>query len=185
VDALLAAGAGDLVVCDRSGAIHKGRTGPTSWIKEQIAQKTNPFEVRGGLNRALSGADVYVSRANPLSVTKEIASLMAHRPIILNFSPNLLPPGPLAASNEPIGLGFGPGPATRLPANLLTPLALASLFAGALKAKVKNLGLSAHLAAARALEELTEEPDRLLPLFSKPNLVELVAAKVAEALLGQ
>jgi malate dehydrogenase (oxaloacetate-decarboxylating) len=188
VDYLLAAGAANLVICDRSGAIHKGRPGPTSWLKEQLAQKTNPQEIKGGLNRALSGADVYVSRANPVGLTKEIASLMAHRPIILNFSSALLSPGPLAAANEPLGLGFGPGPATRLPTNLLTPLVLTGLFAGALKARAKSFSLATRLAAARALEELVDEqidePNRLLPLYSRPDLVEKVAAKVAEAALG-
>ncbi|MDR0548130.1 MAG: hypothetical protein LBI10_01770 [Deltaproteobacteria bacterium] len=179
VDLLLEAGASDLIVCDRSGAIHKGRPGPTSWLKERLALRTNPYEIKGGLNRALSGADAYVSRANPMALTKEIASLMAPKPLILNFSPNLLPPGPLAAANGPIGLGFGPGPATRLPVNLLTPLVLAGLFAGALKARAKNLGPALGLAVARALEELTDEPDRLLPTYSRPDLVEKVAAKVA------
>ncbi|MDR1395728.1 MAG: hypothetical protein LBK52_06135, partial [Deltaproteobacteria bacterium] len=56
VDYLLAAGARDLVICDRSGAVHKGRAGPTSWLTEQLAHKTNPYLVRGSLIRSLAGA---------------------------------------------------------------------------------------------------------------------------------
>ncbi|MDR2141434.1 MAG: hypothetical protein LBR11_06545, partial [Deltaproteobacteria bacterium] len=108
VDLLLAAGAVNLVVCDRSGAIHKGRPGPTSWLKEQLAQKTNPQQIKGGLNRSLSGADVYISRATPVGLSKDSLNLMAPRPIVLNFSQALLSPNLLTAANNPLGLGFGP-----------------------------------------------------------------------------
>jgi malate dehydrogenase (oxaloacetate-decarboxylating) len=178
-DFLLAAGAGNLVLCDRSGVIHKGRPGPTSWLKEQLAQKTNPQQIKGGLNRALAGADVYVSRATPMAVTKDVANMMAHRPILLNFSQNLASANPLTAGTEPIGLGFGPGPDTRLPANLLTALVLSGLFSGALKARARSITMAMRLAASRALEELIDEPGRLLPLFSRPRLVEKVATAVA------
>ncbi|MDR1608920.1 MAG: hypothetical protein LBT38_11010 [Deltaproteobacteria bacterium] len=185
VDFLLAAGAVNLVVCDRSGAIHKGRTGPTSWLKEQLAQKTNPQLIKGGLNKALSGADVYISRSTPMSVSKDIVNLMAPKPIVLNFSWALSPPGPLSASNQPLGLGFGPGPKTRLPINLLTALVLSGLFSGALKARATTITTPMKLAVAQTLADLTDPrcPDQLLPLPSRPDLVEKVASQVERASL--
>ncbi|MDR1873367.1 MAG: hypothetical protein LBS60_15825 [Deltaproteobacteria bacterium] len=182
VEFLQAAGAVNLVFCDRSGAIHKGRPGPTSWLKEQLGQRTNPQLIKGGLNRSLAGADVYISRATPMHLTKDVINMMAPRPIILNFSNSLQPHYPLAAANEPLGLGFGVGPETRLPLKLLTPLVLTGLFTGALRAKATSISLAMRLAVSRALEEqIDHNSQRLLPLFSKPDLVEKVAARVMEA----
>ncbi|MDR1577794.1 MAG: hypothetical protein LBT86_06180 [Deltaproteobacteria bacterium] len=183
VDYLLAAGATDLMICDRSGLIHKGRSGPTSWLKEQLAQKTNPQQIRGGLNKALSGADAYISRATPMSLTKDVVNMMAHRPIILNFSQALLPPGPFTTANLPLGLGVGPGPATRLTSHLLTPLVLSGLFAGVLKARVSSITSSMKLAVTKALNELIDQTDagQFLPPTSHPRLVESVANRVVEA----
>ncbi|MDR2353508.1 MAG: NAD-dependent malic enzyme, partial [Deltaproteobacteria bacterium] len=56
VEFLTAAGFQDIIVCDRNGTIHKGRHGPTNWVKEKIAQQTNPRQVKGGPAKALIGA---------------------------------------------------------------------------------------------------------------------------------
>ncbi|MDR1085208.1 MAG: hypothetical protein LBP22_10230 [Deltaproteobacteria bacterium] len=182
VDFLLAAGAVDLVVCDRLGAIHKGRPGPTSWLKEHLAQKTNPKQIKGSLARTLAGADVFISRASPLGLSKDMVASMADRPVILNFSPGLLNPGVLATGNNPVTLGVGPGPPTRLPASLNTALVLAGLFTGTLKTGAGSITMAMRLAVSQKLSSLADDSeDRLLPLLSKPSMAQEVAEAVMEA----
>ena len=66
---LLSQGIGPVVVCDRRGAIYRGRTVNMNSAKEWIAENTNHDLVMGTLNEALAGADVFigVSTANALS----------------------------------------------------------------------------------------------------------------------
>src|SRR5690606_14275687 len=56
---LLGGGARDIIVCDREGALHKGRLPNLNPSKAWLAQHTNPRNVRGSLGDALRGANVF------------------------------------------------------------------------------------------------------------------------------
>ena len=56
---MLAAGAKNVIACDRRGILYSGREG-LAGHKEELAQITNPEGLRGGLEDALAGADVFV-----------------------------------------------------------------------------------------------------------------------------
>ena len=53
---LLSAGYPDVTLCDRKGAIYAGRTEGMNWIKEEMAQVTNPAGRTGSLAEVLRGA---------------------------------------------------------------------------------------------------------------------------------
>ena len=53
---LLSAGAKDVTLCDRRGAIFAGRSEGMNWIKEEMAQVTNPAKRAGSLADLLVGA---------------------------------------------------------------------------------------------------------------------------------
>ena len=69
---LLSAGAGDVTLCDRKGAIYAGRSDGMNWIKEEMAQVTNPEKRTGSLADVLAGADVFIGVSAPGAVTKYI-----------------------------------------------------------------------------------------------------------------
>ena len=73
---LLSAGAGDVTLCDRKGAIYAGRSDDMNWIKEEMAQVTNPEKRTGSLVDVLAGADVFIGVSAPGAVTKEMVQTM-------------------------------------------------------------------------------------------------------------
>ena len=61
---LLAAGARDIVGCDRAGTLYRARPG-LSPEKTEYAELTNPRDLRCPANEALQGADVYIGLSTP------------------------------------------------------------------------------------------------------------------------
>src|SRR5207302_10006021 len=55
---LLASGVKNIIVCDREGAIYRGRTANMNPFKEQIAEETNQLNERRDVNDLLKGTDV-------------------------------------------------------------------------------------------------------------------------------
>ncbi|MDR2442169.1 MAG: hypothetical protein LBE31_01445 [Deltaproteobacteria bacterium] len=176
VDFLRLAGASDVVVCDRLGAIHRGRSGPTNWVKEELASKTNPRQVKGSLPKVTSGSDVLIllSDASP---PKEITQAMAPKAIILNFS---------SATSNSLGGPLIYASVKDVSFNLLTPaLIFSGLLKGVLEAKARQLNAPMKMAAAMALAHLVPEnclsSNSIVPALTKPNLVAALSEAVAAA----
>ncbi|MDR3205442.1 MAG: NAD-dependent malic enzyme [Deltaproteobacteria bacterium] len=177
VDFLHLTGLIEILVVDRSGIIHVGRPGPTNWIKEELAQKTNPSQVKGPLSKALNQADVLIALSNILSVTKDLIAQMAAEPIVFDLADlnleRLEKKGVFAAVK-------GPGP------NLLSSaLVFPGLLRGVLEAKARVLNAPMKMAAALALAKLVPEAelaaDFILPKVDKANLVASMAEAVSVA----
>ena len=64
VKLLLSAGFQNVTMCDRKGAIYKGRDG-LNWIKEEMAEVTNLDRKSGSLADMLVGADVFIGVLRP------------------------------------------------------------------------------------------------------------------------
>ena len=79
---LLSAGAQDIVLCDRTGAIYAGREKGMNWVKEEMAQLTNPGKRQGSLADVLAGADVFIGVSAPGVVNGEMVRSMAKDPIL-------------------------------------------------------------------------------------------------------
>ncbi|MDR0354621.1 MAG: NAD-dependent malic enzyme [Deltaproteobacteria bacterium] len=177
VDFFRLAGAADIVVCDRTGAIHRGRPGATNWIKEELAQKTNPRQVKGSLTKALTGADalILLSAGNPPG--KDILASMAPEPIVLNLSEcrniDFGPAAVLADKNED-----GPN---RLNSCLVFP----GLLRGVLNARAREINANMKMTAALTLANMVPEAelgrDFIVPKVTKTNLVAALADAVSVA----
>ena len=57
---MISMGAKDVVMCDRTGIIYKGRTEGMNSAKEEIASFTNKLNKKGTLAEAMVGADMFV-----------------------------------------------------------------------------------------------------------------------------
>ena len=75
VKLLLSAGFKNVTMCDRKGAIYKGRDG-LNWIKEELAEVTNLEHKAGSLADILVGADVFIGVSAPGTVTTEMVKTM-------------------------------------------------------------------------------------------------------------
>ena len=75
-------GVGDIILCDRAGAIYKGRAENMNPVKEEIAEITNHSGKRGKLEDVIKQADVFIGVSAPDVLTKEMAETMAENAVV-------------------------------------------------------------------------------------------------------
>ena len=91
---LMTAGAVDLTLCDRSGAIWKGRPDHMNPAKQEIAELTNPKLRKGSLADVIRSADVFIGVSAPGVLTTEMVATMEKDAIVFacaNPTPEILP----------------------------------------------------------------------------------------------
>ena len=179
---LLSAGAKDVTLCDRKGAILAGREG-LNWIKEEMAQITNPAGRTGSLADVLAGADVFIGVSVPGMVTREMVQAMARDAIIFacaNPTPEIFPDEAKAGGAAVVATGR-----SDFPNQINNVLAFPGIFRGALDARASDINDAMKIAAAQALAGLIE-PDKLsadyiIPAAFDPRVKTAVAAAVKQA----
>ena len=179
---LIVAGVGDVVLCDRAGAVYKGREGLND-IKAEMAEITNRSGKKGALQDALRGADVFFGLSAPKLVTAKMIEAMAKKPIVFamaNPVPEILPDEAKAAGAFIVGTGR-----SDYPNQINNVLAFPGIFRGALDVRARDINDDMKLAAARALAELisAEElgPDYVIPAPFDPRVAKAVAEEVVKA----
>ncbi len=78
---LMSTGLRKVILCDRKGAIYKGRDNLNK-EKEEIAAISNVEMKKGILEEVIKGADVFIGVSAPGVLTKEMIKTMAKDPII-------------------------------------------------------------------------------------------------------
>ncbi|MDY3281417.1 NAD(P)-dependent malic enzyme [Dysosmobacter sp.] len=182
---LLSAGATDVTLCDRSGAIYEGREKGMNWIKEEMAKVTNPARTAGTLADVIRGADVFIGVSAPKSLTQDMIRTMAKDPIIFacaNPTPEIFPDEAKAAGARVVSTGR-----SDYPNQINNVLAFPGIFRGAFDVRASDINEEMKVAAAKALsglisdEELSE--DYIIPKAFDPRVGPAVAAAVAQAAL--
>ena len=182
VKLLLAAGFRNITMCDRKGAIYAGREG-LNWIKEEMAEATNPDKKSGSLADMLVGADVFIGVSAPRQVTTEMVSTMAKDAIIFacaNPTPEIFPEDAKAGGARIISTGR-----SDYPNQINNVLAFPGIFRGTFDVRASDINEEMKMAAAHALasiitdEELSE--NNIIPQPFDPRVVPAVAAAVADA----
>jgi malate dehydrogenase (oxaloacetate-decarboxylating) len=180
---LLSLGVGDLIMCDRQGAMFRGRAGGYHRIKEEVTRLTNRDQVQGMLSDTLSGADVFVGVSAPGVLTQDMIRSMADDPIIFalaNPEPEIMPDDATDAGALVIATGR-----SDFPNQVNNSLAFPGVFRGALDCRAKDVNDAMKLAAAEAIAEHVSEQE-LCSAFVIPDSLNLdvpptVAAAVARA----
>jgi len=182
VKLLLSLGLGDVVMCDRKGAIYAGREGLND-SKTEIAAITNKTGIRGTLADAMKGADVFIGVSAPNTVTPEMIKSMAKDPIVFpmaNPVPEIMPDLAEAAGAAVVGTGR-----SDFKNQINNVMAFPGIFRGALDVRASEINDAMKLAAARALAGLVSETeltrDFILPEPFDPRVAPTVAKAVAEA----
>lgn len=104
---LLSYGAKNLILCDRHGAIYKGRA-DLDESKEKMAEITNLAQEKGSLATVIAKADIFVGVSSSGLVTAEMVKTMAPKAIILamaNPTPEIMPDIAKAAGGVYCGYG--------------------------------------------------------------------------------
>ncbi|KAB2835031.1 MAG: NAD-dependent malic enzyme, partial [Candidatus Brocadia sp.] len=91
---LIRAGAQNVVVCDTSGIIYKGRKTNMNSVKNALAQVTNPNNEKGTIADAMRGKDVFIGVSGPNIITKDMVKSMQKDSIVFamaNPNPEIEP----------------------------------------------------------------------------------------------
>ena len=184
---------GRLMMLDRQGVIHAGRSG----LSEQKAMFALDTDKRT-LEEAMAGADVFIGLSGPDLVTPAMVKSMAINPIIFACSnPNPEIKRELAfATRSDIVMATG---RSDLPNQVNNVLGFPFIFRGALDVQASCINEAMKIATVKALAELAREPvpesvldayslveleygpDYILPKPMDPRLMPVIAPAVARA----
>ena len=179
---LLRAGARDVTLCDRVGAIYAGRPENMNWIKTEMAEVTNLSRKAGTLADMLVGADVFIGVSAPNTVTTEMVKTMNKDAIIFacaNPTPEIFPDAAKAGGARVISTGR-----SDYPNQINNVLAFPGIFRGVFDVRASDINEAMKVAAAEALAGLVGDDlseDYIIPAAFDPRVGPAVAKAVAEA----
>ncbi len=174
-------GIGDIIMCDRKGIICDGDD--LAPAKQDIADFTNKNRVRGSLQDAMKGADIFIGVSAPGVVTQDMIKSMAKDPIVLamaNPVPEIMPELAKEAGAAVVGTGR-----SDFPNQVNNVLAFPGIFRGALDVRASDINEEMKIAAAKAIASLVSDeelnPEYVLPKAFDPRVGKTVAEAVAQA----
>ena len=180
-DILLAHGVGDVIVCNRRGALYAARSTstPTAW---RLRSAPTSIQVRGTADEVLEGADVLVGVSGPGAVSPAAVRRMAPGAIVFamaNPDPEVHP----EEINDDIAI-VATG-RSDYPNQINNVLAFPGVFKGALEVRARTINEEMKLAAAHAIARVIPEnelhSDYIIPSVFNRRVAESVAHAVADA----
>lgn len=178
----LSVGIKDIIICDRQGAIYRGRPGLNTFKKE-MSEITNFSMKKGSLEQVIKGADIFLGVSAPGILTKEMIRSMAKDPILFTLAnpiPEIMPEDAKDAGAVIIGTGR-----SDFPNQINNLLAFPGVFRGALDVRASEINEEMKLAAAHAIADIVSPEelcaDYILPLPFDKRVVPAVAKAVAKA----
>ena len=180
---LSSAGAVDVTLCDRSGAIYNGRQEHMNPAKQEIAELTNPQRRQGSLAEVLKGSDVFIGVSAPGAVTTDMVKTMNRDAIIFacaNPTPEIFPEDAKAGGAAVISTGR-----SDYPNQINNVLAFPGIFRGALDVRASDINDAMKIAAANALAGLISDEelsaDYIIPAAFDVRVKDAVAEAVKAA----
>ncbi|GIL25872.1 NAD-dependent malic enzyme [Actinocatenispora comari] len=181
---LLKQGVGDIIACDRPGALHRGMPGLSgSW--EWLVEHTNKSNYSGSLAGALAGADVFIGVSAPnLLEGKDIATMNSDAIVfaLANPDPEV---DPREARQYATVVATG---RSDQPNQINNLLAFPGVFRGLLDAQAPKWTDDMALAAAKAIADSVGEESLnasvIVPSVFDPKVSPAVAAAVRAVAKG-
>ena len=171
------------IICDRKGAIYRGRPDlANNAAKQELADMTNPENLQGSLAEVIQGADLFVGVSAPGEVTQDMVRSMAKGAILFpmaNPTPEIMPDLAKAAGAAVVGTGR-----SDFPNQINNVLAFPGVFRGAFDVRASIINEEMKMAAAKALADLVGDdlsPDYIVPAAFDPRVAPAVAKAVAQA----
>ena len=176
---MLQMGYKNIVMCDTKGIIYEGRPEGMNPIKDGIANLTNPEGLRGSLDDALVGADVFIGVSVADLLTEAHIKSMAKDPIVFalaNPNPEITPTNAKAWGVRIIGTGR-----SDYANQINNMLAFPGIFRGALDVRATDINEAMKLAAVEAIASLVTEEELNEDFIIPSSMDERVAGVVAKA----
>ena len=182
---MMKAGFGDIILCNRSGAISRDTACKNAEL-EEIAKITNAELRKGSLADVIKGADIFIGLSGPGVVSGEMVRSMAKDPIIFamaNPVPEIMPDLAREAGAAVIATGR-----SDFPNQINNVLAFPGIFRGALDVRAKDINDDMKVAAASALAGLITDAELdagyIIPAPFDKRVCEKMAAAVSRAAIG-
>ena len=179
---LISMGLKNVILCDRHGAIYKGRDNLNK-EKIEMAEITNLDCKKGSLADCLVGADVFIGVSAPGCVTPEMVKSMNKNPILFpmaNPTPEIMPDVAKAAGAAVVGTGR-----SDFPNQINNVLAFPGIFRGALDVRASEINDTMKIAAAKAIAAFVTDDklsaEYIIPSALDRNVGKAVAKAVAQA----
>ncbi|MBM7609315.1 malate dehydrogenase (oxaloacetate-decarboxylating) [Lysinibacillus composti] len=176
---LLQLGYKNMIMCDSTGIIYEGRENGMNPMKDKIAKHTNPQNLRGSLDEALVGADVFIGVSVANLLTEEHIKSMNADPIVFamaNPNPEITYENALAWGVRIMGTGR-----SDYPNQVNNMLAFPGIFRGALDVRATDINEEMKIAAVRAIASLVSDEELSEDFIIPKSLDERVANVVAKA----
>ncbi|MDR1916724.1 MAG: NAD-dependent malic enzyme [Synergistaceae bacterium] len=179
---LLVAGAKDIIALNVDGILC-GSNPNMDPIQADLAGRTNPRKLEGGLDKAIAGADILVGLSRGNTVTKDQIRKMNKKPVVLAMA---LPEPEISSQDAAEGGAFIY--ASGLVENKNTMLnihAFPGIVRGAFDVRAKKLTNSMLIAASDALANMIDRrylsPDHICPKFFGSETTPRIAEAVGQA----
>ncbi|MDQ0902096.1 MULTISPECIES: NAD-dependent malic enzyme [unclassified Paenibacillus] len=180
---MLAAGVREILGVDRTGILTSDKEQDNS-MKQWFAEHTNPNRIKGTLQDALRGADVFIGLSSGGLLTREDVMTMAEDPIIFamaNPTPEILP-----EDIEDIAAVVATG-RSDYPNQINNVLCFPGIFRGALDCRATTINEEMKLAAAEAIASIISDEERnknhIIPSVFNQRVVTAVRDQVIKAAL--
>jgi len=179
---LLSSGVKQIIGCDRSGILYRGRKENMNPVKETLAEQTNPERWKGSISKAMKGADIFIGLSQPGVIRSRDIKNMAKDPIVFamaNPTPEIMPEE-AARYARVVATGR-----SDYPNQINNVLCFPGLFRGVLDCQARKINDEMLFAAANAIahivlkEELSE--DYIIPSVLNRKVPEGVSNHVREA----
>jgi malate dehydrogenase (oxaloacetate-decarboxylating) len=180
-DIMLAQGIGDVVVCNRRGALYAGADGLDP-ARAALAERTNRQRCQGSPDEVLAGADVLLGLSGPGAVSPAGVRTMARDAIVFAMANPVPEVQPEDVRNDVAVMATG---RSDYPNQINNVLAFPGVFKGALEVRAREVNEEMKLAAAHAIARVIPDDelhaDYIVPSVFNRRVAEAVAEAVAVA----
>ena len=180
---LLAAGAENITICDRHGAIHTYRMEGMNWAKAEIASLVRHQDIQGSLVDVIKGADVFIGLSTKGVVDRKMVATMAKDSIVFALAlpdPEISEAEALAGGAKVAATSLAKSE-NQIRSSLVTP----GFFRGCLDVRAKRVNRKMFLEAARALSAMIPEnklsPTNIIPRQMDWKISPVLAGAVAKS----
>ena len=179
---IMAAGVQNIVGCDQTGALYRGRRENMNWMKDWYAQNTNLNGEQGTVHEVIKGADVFLGLSVPGVIDAQDVKAMAEKPIVFamaNPVPEIMP-----EDAAPYVAVMATG-RSDYPNQINNVLSFPGIFKGALACRAARINEEMKLAASNAIAGIISDtelhPEYIVPSVFDKRVAEAVAREVEEA----
>jgi malate dehydrogenase (oxaloacetate-decarboxylating) len=173
---LVGAGVKDVILVDSTGVLYHGREENMNFAKEDILSITNKHGIKGRLEDAVKGKDVFIGVSAAGILSKDMVRSMKN-PIIFamaNPDPEIMPEDAYEAGAQVVATGR-----SDYPNQVNNALVFPGIFRAALDMKIQ-IDYCMKLAAADAIANMVKKPkkNKIVPDIFAKNLVKNIVKAV-------